>query len=130
MDEKEIENVIGQRLATLTTENPISWPNKDHSGQRPFYKFDLIRVSKTDSTLDGTNPVSRGYAMIMAVTESNKFASEGTDMATAAQNLFPKGLKLPITGAVVQIMKPAEMLTAFQSKVGWNTPVRVDYEAF
>lgn len=127
-----ISNALGQRLATLTPERTIGWPNKDVPAGTalPYLIFDFVPVSRTDDTLKGGHAISRGFAQVTVMAAQNAFATEATTIAESVAALFPFGLRLTASGgATVLVSQPPEVQQGYPDGPHWRVPVRIPYEA-
>lgn len=126
-----ISNALGQRLATLTPERTIGWPNKDVPAGTalPYLIFDFVPVSRTEGTIKGGHAISRGFAQVTVMSAQNTFATEATNLAESVAALFPFGLRLTVTGGKVLINQPPEVQQGYPDGPHWRVPVRIPYEA-
>jgi hypothetical protein len=126
-----IANVLGQRLQTLVPELAIAWPNKDLPAgtTHPYLVFDHVPVSRTDDTLSGGVPISRGFLMVTVMSEIGTFASTATDTAEDVAALYPYALRFAVTGGTITITNPPEVMQGYPDGPHWRTPVKINYEA-
>lgn len=126
-----ISNALGQRLATLTPERTIGWPNKDVPAGTalPYLIFDFVPVSRTEGTIKGGHAISRGFAQVTVMAAQNAFATSATTIAENVAALFPFGLRLTVTGGKVLINQPPEVQQGYPDGPHWRVPVRIPYEA-
>jgi hypothetical protein len=130
MNEADIANAIGQRLAASPLIGTIVFENKDATPARPYLQFEIVRVNRRDPTINATAPISRGFALVTIVAEVDKFATSATQIADTVSARFPKGLRLNVSGGgVVVIIEPPSVLQGFRDGPDWRVPVRIEYEA-
>jgi hypothetical protein len=127
----DIANALGQRLTTLTPSLTIGWPNKDVPAgtPHPYLIFDLVPVSRTESTIKGGHAISRGFAQVTVMAAQGSFATAATNTAESVAALFPFGLRLTVTGGKVLINQPPEVQQGYPDGPHWRVPVRIPYEA-
>jgi len=127
----EIEQALGQRLATLSPARPIAWPNKNYdpkaSGAVPYIEFAHIPTIKTDDSIDGTLPVQTGIVLLTVVTARDTFANQANDIAQSIADLFPYGVRIETANGTVMISKPSDPVAGFTDGIYWRQPVRVTY---
>lgn len=129
MNEADIANALGQRLAASPSLGTIVFENKDATPARPYLQFEVVRINRTDPTINATAPVSRGFALVTVVGEVDRFATAATQIADDVVARFPMGLRLNISGGVIVIMQPPSVLQGFRDGPDWRVPVRIEYEA-
>ena len=127
----DIANALGQKLDDMVPALPIAWPNKDLpiDTPHPFLVFDLVPVSRTDSTLKGGGTIATGFAQVTVMAEIGTFATDATDLAEKVAALFTYPLRLPVTGGDVVINQPPEVQQGYPDGPHWRIPVRIPYEA-
>lgn len=129
MKKSDISKALGSRIATANLGYPLAWENKNFGDKKPFLVFELVPVSSQDNTLAGGFEIHTGFMQVSVVAELNKFSNEADDIADEVASLFPKALKMPITGGTITIMAPAFVGQGYRDVSDWRVPVRVDYEA-
>lgn len=129
MNEVDIANALGQRLAASPSLGTIVWENKDASPARPYLNFEIVRVARRGQALASDVPISRGYVMVTVVADVDEFATSATQLADSVAARFEYGLRLSITGGTVVIISPPTILQGFRDGPDWRVPVRIDYEA-
>ena len=134
MREDDIHDTLTRRLVEAFPLMTIVLENRDNIPKRPYAVAEIVRVSKTDATLDGAQPINRGFMQVTVITETDAFAHDGVGggglgMAEDVAAVFPYGLRLPGPGGEITILKPPQIEQAFRDGPDWRTPVRVDYEA-
>ena len=130
MKEADIANALGQRLQEDSPIwlMPIVWENKVAQPERPYLSVEMVRTGRTDDTLDGTNTRHTGFMQVTVVSDRNKFTSDALAIADDVAAQFPYGLRLPIPGGEVVIIRPPLTQQSYQDKADLRTPVRIDYE--
>lgn len=130
MNEADIANAIGQRLAASPSLGTIVWENKDATPARPYLQFEVVRVNRRELTLSAGAPVSRGYVLVTIVADIDKFATSATQKADDVAARFPFGQRLDISGGgQIVVISPPSVLQGFRDGPDWRVPVRIDYEA-
>jgi hypothetical protein len=130
MTPQEIETAMGQRLATISPEPRISWPNKDATPALPYLAFKHIPVSVEDETLDNTGRRQVGLVLVTVVAQRDSFTTGANTLAQAVADRFPRGLRLPVAGkGAILIRRWPEVVDGFHDRTGdWNVPVRISFE--
>ncbi|MHA3913848.1 phage tail terminator-like protein [Halovulum sp. GXIMD14793] len=129
MLESEIADVLQRRLGEAALPYSIVWENLDGLPDRPYLTFEIVRVSRRDQTLDNTGVVSTGYVQVTAVSATDAFATDGIAIGEEVATLFPRGLRLPVSGGEVVITDPPNVEQGFRDGPDWRTPVRINYRA-
>ena len=129
MKKSDISKALGRRISDVNLGYPLAWENKNFGDKRPFLVFELVPISSQDNTLAGGFEIHRGFMQISVVAELNKFSNDADDIADEVAALFPKALKIPITGGTITIIAPAFIGQGYRDGSDWRVPVRVDYEA-
>lgn len=129
MTEAEISDAICLRLVDTLPQRRIVLENRDSIPARPYIVLEIVRVSKTDATLDGAQPIHRGFLQATVVSDTDAWANTGLDIAEEVAAVFPYGQRFAAGGGEITIKKPPQVEQAFRDGPDWRTPVRVDYEA-
>jgi hypothetical protein len=130
MNEADIANALGQRLAAAPSLGTIVFENKDATPARPYLQFEVVRVNRRDPTINSTAPISRGFALVTIVADVDRFATSATKLADDVSARFPMGLRLNVSGGgVIVIIQPPSVLQGFRDASDWRVPVRIEYEA-
>ena len=131
ISEKEISLTLGDHLSGMAGAFPIHWPNKDAPlpTARPYLVFDLVRVSRTDRTMDGSAPVSRGFVQITIVGDLDTWANDTEDQADLISARFSYPRRLTVTGGTISMTQPPEIGQGFRDGPNWRLPVKVSYLA-
>ena len=127
MTEAEISDALCRRLVDALPLRRIVLENRDSIPARPYIVVEVVRVSKTDATLDGTGPTHRGFVQATVVSETDAWANDALNIAEEVAAVFPYGQRL--ANGQITIKKPPQIEQAFRDGPDWRTPVRVDYEA-
>lgn len=127
--ESNISIALGERLQTMFPEPRIAWPNQKTTLDMPYLFVQVVRVSRTDPTVEATFPISNGQFVVTVVSELDEFSVDAEGLADDVAEMFPMGLRLPVTGGEITIMQPPEVLQGFPDAVSWRVPVRITYRA-
>lgn len=129
--ESDISIALGERLQTMFPEPRIAWPNEKSDGPptMPYLVPQMVRLPRTDPTVEATFPISNGQFVVTVVSELDEFSVDAEGLADDVAELFPMGLRLPVTGGEITIMKPPDVLLGFPDAVSWRVPVRITYRA-
>lgn len=130
MTEEQIEAVLGQRLRSMPGVLPILWENQTADLPLPYLTAQLVPVARTDATVAGGGVTSRGFWFITVVSPLDGFATAARLQCSAIIARYPFGLRLPGSGGVVLIAKPADAQAGLSDGAHWRSSVRVDYQAF
>jgi len=128
MNENDIAMTMQQRLADANIATVV-YENQDANPERPFLFVQHVPVERVDNTLAGGQLISRGFMAVTAVIEEGAFASAAQEMLDEVSDLFPKGLRLTITGGVITIPRPVSMLAGFQDVADYRRVAQVFYDA-
>lgn len=133
MNTADICEALEKRIHTLHVDGELEvvLENRDSIPDRPYIVVQIVPTGRTDDTVKGTPSLETetGFMTCTIVTQSGNWAKPGRTLADTIRALFPKALRIPITGGMVTITKPAETLQAFPDGPDWRQPVRIDYEA-
>jgi hypothetical protein len=130
MNEADIANALGQRLAAAPSLGTIVFENKDATPAKPYLQLEIVRVNRRDATIVGTDPISLGFAQVTIVAEVDKFSTSAVRLADDVAARFPMGLRLNVSGGgVIVIIQPPSVLQGFRDGPDWRVPVRIEYEA-
>ncbi|MDZ7904600.1 MAG: phage tail terminator-like protein [Cypionkella sp.] len=130
MNEQDIANALQQRLvsaniAPVVFENPNA--NANHA--RPFLFVQHVTTDRVDLSLAGGHVIARGFMSVTAVIAEGTFANQAMALLDQVSALFPKCLRLTITGGVITIPQPARIMQGFQYKADYRRGVHVFYDA-
>lgn len=133
MKKNDIENGIKARIGSYSPAFTVVWPNvKPRPDPNPPYIEFLPATALRDTqTLKG-GEISReeGSYLINVVTELGTGPKTGYDLADSLADLFPSGLKLTITGGVIQFPFEPSIRDGFKEEGDkWIVPVLVRYVA-
>jgi hypothetical protein len=129
VNEADIANALGQRLAAAPSLGTIAWPNDGTTPTAPYLVFDHVPVSRVDRTLAGGGEIAEGYVMIGVVAALNEFATPANVIADAIAARFPYALRLSFTGGTIVITQPPVILRGYPDDANWRVPVRINYRA-
>jgi hypothetical protein len=129
MTEKEISEALCRRLVEELPLRTVLLENRDSLPARPYVVVELVRVGKTDSTLNGGKAIHRGFLQATVVSKLDVFAGEGLEIAEEVAAVFPYALRFSAGDGQVVIWKPPQVEQSFRDGPDWRTPIRVDYEA-
>jgi hypothetical protein len=123
----DIEQAIGEHLATMPGVPPIAWPNRDFPPGDTFVEFRHVPGERVDDVIAGGYPYQTGIVLVTVVTEAGKFNTEANEVSQAIADRFPKALRLASGGGNVVLNAPSSPGTPFQDKAYWRQPIRVSY---
>lgn len=130
MTELDISNAIKERLSDLgPLDLPVTWPGQDVTGVKPYVFVQIVRVGRSDRTMDASKTESQGRLLMTVVTRQGRQEREGLTYAQALADIFPMGLRLAITDGRIVVTKPADIREGFLEDGDWRTLVTVDYTA-
>ena len=129
MNEADISNALGQRLAQAPSLGLVVWENQDVEPAKPYLIFEVVRTGVEDPTLAGGDAIHSGYVMISVVSDTGAFVTPALTIADTIAARFAYGLRLIIGTGHATITKPSEVKQGYTDGINWRTPVRVDYEA-
>ena len=130
MTELDIGNTIKARLSDLgPIDLPITWPGQDVTGTKPYCFVQIVRLGRTDRTLDGDKIESAGRILMTVVTRQGRGEREGLQYAETLASIFPNRLRMTVDGGRIVITKPADIREGFLQDGDWRTLVSVDYTA-
>jgi len=127
----DIENAMKAHIAGGALVWPIAWPNIEVPGTPPVPRIEVYndRNGTEDDALSGGAPYSLGILRMIVVTETGISSGTGNAKADAIAAIFPKGLRLNITGGRVVFTGPASIRAGFITGQKWAIPVTVPYRA-
>lgn len=124
----EIENAIGQRLASMTNVPPIAWPNDSFvPGLDPYLEFRRSPNGSFDPVIAGGYAYEIGLALITVASPAGVFATASNDIAQQVANRFPKALRMTAGSGRVVINAPPSVAPGFQDGAYFRLPVRISY---
>lgn len=130
MDEADISQTLGQRLAGMTDCPPIAWENKDASPARPYLAVEMVRVSRRAPGLSGGAVIARGFMQVTVVTAVDKWAYPAERLAQQVADRFPKALRLAgPSGGYVTVTEAPDIKQGYRDGPDWRVPVQIDYWA-
>lgn len=129
ISEADISQALGAHLSDMAGVPEIAWENRDHTPDRPYLDVQIVRVSRTDRTLDAAGALHRGFMQVTVIGEVDTWAYPAERLADSICARFAKGLRLSVTDGEITIIKPPEVGQGFRDGPDWRLPVRIDYEA-
>lgn len=129
MTEAEISDALCRRLVEALPSRTIVLENRDSIPARPYVVVEVVRISKTDATLNGVQPIHRGFLQATVVSDTDAFANDALAVAEEVAAVFPYTERFAAGSGQITIWKPPQVEQAFRDGPDWRTPVRVDYEA-
>ena len=127
----EIENALGQRLASTCPQYKIAWPNRTFDpaqpGALPYLEFRHVPGERDDLSFDASYTFQTGIALVTVVTDRGNFSHQANTIAQSVADTFPYGLRMPVGDEVVLITKPSDFGTGFVDGVYFRQPVRIFY---
>lgn len=124
----QIENALGQRLATMAAVPPIAWPNADAPGAVPYLQVSHFPNTRTNPVLSGGgHNVLTGIFLVTVVAPRNAFTGPASTIAQAVADRFPKALHLTAGDGHVVITDPSEPVPGFTDGTYWRVPIRIRY---
>jgi hypothetical protein len=127
--EADIENALKARVATIVFGRPIAWPNQEFTASPPFATVQIVRVERTDRTMNGDETISRGRIIVTLVDRLGTSTKTANTLADTVAAAFPVALRIPVTGGQIVIMKPTDIREGFRDGSEWRTPIIIDYQA-
>ncbi|MDZ7906420.1 MAG: phage tail terminator-like protein [Cypionkella sp.] len=128
MNEKDIAHALQQRLVTANLA-PVVFENQNANPQRPFIYVQHVPSERVDLAIAGGQVISRGFMAATVVIAEGSFTTPALGLVDAISALFPKALRLTITGGVITIPAPCRILPGFQDGSDYRVVVQVPYDA-
>ena len=132
MNETDISRVLRARLKTLTPAYPILWENQDkpETMTRPYLAVQMVRVSRRNTTLNGSGTATaRGFMQVTVIADLDQFAGPAETIADSIAAHFPKALRLTDASGAVTIMDAPNIMPAMRDGADWRVNVQIDYWA-
>ena len=132
MKETDISRVLRARLKTLTPAYPILWENQDkpETMTRPYLAVQMVRVSRRNTTINGSGSVTaRGFMQITVIADLDQFAGLAETIADSIAAHFPKALRLTDAAGAVTIMDAPNIMPAMRDGADWRVNVQIDFLA-
>ncbi len=131
MKRSEINSALKARLENGETALEGTWPNVDPQGPmiRPYFELLFPVADRAGQSLNGKLIRETGRMSVIVVVKGGTGEAVANDYAEAIGDLFPQGLRIPITGGVVTIQQPADIRGGFRDNSDWRVPVIIRYSA-
>lgn len=131
MNINDIEIAIKARVDGGSLGWPIAWPNQDVAAPAPQPRIELMVDPNTDTSapLGGGLVRSEGFIRALCIVRKGTSTTAVNEKAQDVRELFPKALRLPITGGYVTITNVANAQKGFPDGSEWVVPVIVPYRA-
>lgn len=127
--EADIESALKARIAAASLGRLIAWPNQDFDSAPPFVTVQIVRIERTDDTLNGEGTISRGRLLVTLVDKPGTSTKAANTLADTVAALFSYGLRIAVTGGQIVIIKPADVREGIRDGSEWRTPIIIDYQA-
>lgn len=128
MKKNAITDALGfDKLSTLGMS--VAYPNVNHDGVKPYLFVQFASANRSDNSLEGTQTRESGVLSVTVVVDEGGAMNAASDTADVVANLYPNGLRIPITGGCITITKPADIRPGFQGASDWRVPVQISYVA-
>lgn len=130
MREEDIETALtGVILAEIgSLPFGIQWPNQEYDGDRPYAELSFVGGQRNRRTLSSGRERSRGILLCVIVSELHMSTQTASSYAEQIADLFPMGKLISITGGVIEIYKPCDLIKGMRDNNDWRTPTSVFYE--
>lgn len=131
MKTKDISNAIKARVDAGGLVWPVAWPNQDVPDPAPQPRIELTidRNTDTSAPLQGGLVRSEGFIRALCIVAKGTSTSTVEDKAEELRDLFPKALRLPVTGGNVTITDVGNIAAGFRDGSDWVVPVIIPYRA-
>lgn len=131
MNIADIENAIKARVDGGSLGWPIAWPNQDLPDPAPQPRIELTvdRNTDDDAPLAGSLVRSEGFIRALCIVAKGTSTEAVNEKAQDVRDLFPKALRLPVTGGYVTITNVANVAAGFRDGSDWVVPVIIPYRA-
>jgi hypothetical protein len=129
MKRKDITTALKARLEEGATGIPGAWPNVGYSGVTPYFDVQWPAANRTTPALNGGTVIEEGRMSAAVAVDADTGEAEANDFADTIAALFPKGLRLPITGGVITIADACDIRPGYRADDEWRVPVIVKYRA-
>lgn len=129
MNEADIELALTGRIEASSIALDWVYPNQSAEFIKPYGVVEVVRIARRDATMEGVNTISQGRVIVTVVSEIGRSTNASNAYADQIGALFPMGLRIPLTGGVIVVTKPADIREGFRESEDWRTPIIIDYEA-
>jgi len=123
----DIEQAIGQHLATMTGAPDIAWPNKDFTPAGIYIEFRHAPNQVIDETISGGFSFQTGLVLMTVVSGKDEFSTTANAMAQKVADRFTKATRLTAGSGKVVINAPTSPGSPFVDGVYWRQPLRISY---
>lgn len=108
-----------------------TYPNVTPKVTRPYLEVTFAASDRTDDSLEGGVMLREtGRVSVVVVADEQTGAKTSEDTADSVAELFPTGLRIPITDGQITITQPANIRPGFQGGASdWRVPVIISYVA-
>ena len=127
----DIEMAIKAHVGNGLLAWPIAWPNQDVPDPAPQPRIELTvdRNTDDDAPLSGGLIRSEGFIRALCIVQKGTSTSAVNVKAQEVRDLFPKALRLPVSGGYVKITNAANVAAGFRDGSDWVVPVIIPYRA-
>lgn len=129
MNQTNIELTLAEDFNAAVGGWNVAYPNVKFEGDRPYIRFEIVRVSNRDDTLEGQAPISKGRIIATVVTATYVKSKDANTKADEIAAHYPMGRRIPIIDGEIVIIAPPNIQEGFPQDADWRTPVIIDYEA-
>lgn len=132
MNSRSIRNALKARLASgsFPFGTGTAWPNVNYGGQRPYFDTSFSGVARVGDGVQGNEILEEtGQFNAVVVVDHGGGEDEAHELADAASQLFPEGLKIATSDASVAVIQPTEIRGGFPTDVDYRVPVAIRYHA-
>lgn len=129
MNQTNIELTMAADFSAAVGGWQVAYPNIPFNAGKPYVRFEIVRVSNRDDTLEGQAPISKGRIVATVVTEIGTKSKDANTKADQIAAYYPMGRRIPIIDGEIVIIAPPNIQEGFPQDADWRTPVIIDYEA-
>ncbi|MBA8799154.1 hypothetical protein FHW77_002873 [Agrobacterium sp. RC10-4-1] len=129
MNQTNIELTLAADFNAAAGGWKVAFPNIPFRSPKPYVRFEIVRVSNRDDTLEGQAPISKGRIVATVVTEIGTKSKDANTKADQIAAYYPMGRRIPIINGEIVIIAPPNIQEGFPQDADWRTPVIIDYEA-
>lgn len=133
MTPAEIKTALGSRLGTAGISGlQLLFPNVPADPDppvKPYASVAFLSGGVLDGSLGGGWPVTNGSMIVVVVTEEGSGTVEGDGFVQAVAALFPRGLRLAVTGGFVEIHEQPQPKPGYLQGGAWRTPIEIPFRA-
>jgi|AntRauTorckE5430_2_1112549.scaffolds.fasta_scaffold18345_3 hypothetical protein len=132
MQESDISRVLRARLKAMPDVPPILYENQDkpETMARPYLAVQMVRVSRRNTTINGSGGVmARGFMQVTVVADLDQFSGPAETIADNIAAHFPKALRLTDDTGAVTVLDAPNIMQAMRDESDWRVSVQIDYWA-